>query len=155
MKTTTIYECDICHRQSGDRAEVEQCEAIGLIPAEAEIGDIISISQGYGGWHSDKMDWFHSEPGDPQSRNHLERKRIGYPKAIVMAKVPYGQLSSMGVGSSGHREMLIIYSPKWANGPSELWAWAPGFHAKHGRADEDQMREYALKMPPIGRINLL
>jgi len=138
MKTQTLFACEKCGFESKDETEVAACEAVEIQRSPVQIGDIVIVrSNGYGWWRDkngnmrrdDEIDteWFHIERGDPNSRNHLTRAQLGFPKFVVVGKAMY---SDPVVGGNGygpgwrHRECALLYSPKHANfktGTAYVW----------------------------------
>lgn len=117
MKQKTIYTCEVCGYSRSDRTAVEQCEATPIKKLGVEIGDIVIAGHSYG-WWSDAPDfqkWFHEERGDPNSKSHLERAKLGYPKFVVLKVVPCSLVNRGIHGTVAHSEVAILYSPFHAN----------------------------------------
>jgi len=86
----TIYRCELCGNQSEDRAEIEACEARGIVPFGGGIkpGDVVYMPGNGYGWWSDDREWFLESRGNQSSRSHHERDRLGYPLFVVLDVLP-------------------------------------------------------------------
>jgi hypothetical protein len=56
MKTITEYECDICATRFAFQSAAEKCEARGLDKKLANVGDIVTVTAGYG-WYDGDRGW--------------------------------------------------------------------------------------------------
>ena len=157
MKTITFYDCEICGGRYPDEAAARACEAVPVRRIGLEPGEIVTAGHAYGWWKNAKgetvfrgdpqVPWFLYEPGDPDSRNHLERAKLGYPKFVVLEIVPYSQVSSSSGGAYSHQEAALVYCPAWENGPPTLYAWLPatGHHKVRrqlGRVSDSDLASY-------------
>jgi hypothetical protein len=150
MKVIVHYECDVCGATYDKAEDALACQAtpverLGLAP-----GEIVTAGQAYGWWKDgngattrDNPDqsWFHVERGDPEARSHLVRAQLGFPKFVVLAVAPYSQVAARS-GPWAHKEVALIYSPGWANGPETLYAWAPSVKHRLGMVTPEELAAY-------------
>ena len=110
MTTITAYQCDICHQTFNDPEEAINCEAQGLPPQCAQVGDVVICRGGYR-WFNGKRHWL-SNP-DVKLGSH---KAHGNCFGACCSYEPYYVVTAIQIDGHRRRYSLVTLALLGAGG---------------------------------------